>query len=379
MLTTLPLTPAPALPFTLAPTRPSSPAQEWNNAFDLWLASHPSPNTRRAYRKAWDLFFAFTSRSPWQISKSDVARWIEYQRAQHLSPETIQQRMAALSSFYTYVTRIYTSLTPDGREQPLHFFNPVKAVPRPKTSPYNKARYLNVDQARAFLHTIPRYTLQGMRDYALFLTYLATGRRNSEIRTLRYGDIESCPERNEGSLPSSRFGAEGRIWFRWNGKGRQRRDELPQSVWTAILDFLKSSDRLDSISPSDCIFTALNDSARHLPNVQKAAVFGLEFSEDKLLSIQQTASVVCPISATMVNRLLKKYIRLAGLNPQGITVHTLRHTAAMLRKEAGDDLQSISSFLAHSSLAVTQIYLHQVEGRQDTTWLKVEALLGLIT
>ncbi len=271
MLTTLPLTPAPTLPFTLAPTRPISPALEWSNAFDLWLASHPSPNTRRAYRKAWDLFFTLTSRSPWEISKSDVARWIEYQRAQHLSPETIQQRLAALSSFYTYVTQIYTSLTPDGREQPLHFFNPVKAVPRPRTAPYNKARYLNVDQARAFLHAIPRYTLQGMRDYALFLTYLATGRRNSEIRTLRYGDIEACPERSEVSLPSDRFGrglrSESRIWFRWNGKGRQRRDELPQSVWTAILDFLKSSDRLDSISPSDYIFTALNDSARHLPNV----------------------------------------------------------------------------------------------------------------
>jgi len=375
MLTTVPLTPAPALPFTLAPTRPSSPAQDWSSAFDLWLASHPSPNTRRAYSKAWDLFSAFTSKSPWEISKSDVARWIEYQRAQHLSPETIQQRLAALSSFYTYVTQIYTSLTPDGLEQPLHFFNPVKAIPRPRTSPYNKARYLNVDQARAFLHAIPRYTLQGMRDYALFLTYLATGRRNSEIRTLRYGDFEF------EQFPSSRFGRgvrrEGRIWFRWNGKGRQRRDELPQSVWTAILDFLKSSDRLDSISPSDCIFTALNGNARHLPNVQKAAVFGLEFSEAKLLSKQQAASGVCPISAQMVCRLLKKYIRLAGLNPQGITVHTLRHTAAMLRKEAGDDLQSISSFLAHSSLAVTQIYLHQVEGRQDTTWLKVEALLGI--
>jgi site-specific recombinase XerD len=361
--------------------RPSSPAQEWSSAFDLWLASHPSPNTRRAYRKAWDLFFAFTSRSPWEISKSDVARWIEYQRAQHLSPETIQQRLAALSSFYTYVTRIYTSLTPDGREQPLHFFNPVKAVPRPRTSPYNKARYLNVDQARAFLHAIPRYTLQGMRDYALFLTYLATGRRNSEIRSLRYGDIESCPERSEGSLPSLKPGtgvrSNGRIWFRWNGKGRQRRDELPQSVWTAILDFLKSSDRLDSISPSDHIFTALNDSARYLPNVQKAALSSLEFGETKLPSKHQPASDVCPISAQMVCRLLKKYIRLAGLNPQGITVHTLRHTAAMLRKEAGDDLQSISSFLAHSSLTVTQIYLHQVEGRQDTTWLKVEALLGI--
>jgi len=167
---------------------------------------------------------------------------------------------------------------------------------------------------------------------------------------------------------------EGRIWFRWNGKGRQRRDELPQSVWTAILEFLISSDHRDSISPSDYIFTALNDSARYLPNVQRSRTPDLEFGSAKFPSLNRS-----PISAGMVGRLLKKYIHLAGLNPQGMTVHTLRHTAAMLRKEAGDDLQSISSFLAHSSLAVTQIYLHQVEGRQDTTWLKVEALLGLNT
>ena len=79
----------------------------------------------------------------------------------------------------------------------------------------------------------------------------------------------------------------------------------------------------------------------------------------------------------MVGRLLKKYARRAGLEPAGIKVHTLRHTAAMLRKEAGDDLQSISNFLAHSSLATTQIYLHSIEGRQDVTWQKVEVLLGL--
>ncbi len=222
-----------------------------------------------------------------------------------------------------------------------------------------------------------------MRDYALFLTYLATGRRNSEIHTLRYGDIESCPERSEGSLPSTlvlsecegtrrRVMGEGRIWFRWNGKGRQRRDELPQSVWTAILDFLKLSNRLDSISPTEYIFIPLNQNARHLPNVKRKLP-----SPKANFVCRSGAGGEVHLSSGKVCRLLKKYIRLAGLNTQGITVHTLRHTAAMLRKEAGDDLQSISSFLAHSSLTVTQIYLHQVEGRQDTTWLKVEALLGI--
>jgi site-specific recombinase XerD len=167
----------------------------WTQAFDLWLDSRRSENTRRAYFLAWEQFLRFTPKFYWEVSKSDIARWVDDLRSQGLSPETIQQRLAALSSFYTYTNRVYTLVTPDGREQPLHNFNPVQAVPRPKVSHYNKAHYLSVAETRAFLHAIPRDTLQGLRDYALFLAYLATGRRNSEIRLLRWGnfELESLP------------------------------------------------------------------------------------------------------------------------------------------------------------------------------------------
>jgi site-specific recombinase XerD len=82
-----------------------------------------------------------------------------------------------------------------------------------------------------------------------------------------------------------------------------------------------------------------------------------------------------PISAYEVGRRLKRYGRLAGLRIDNLHVHTLRHTAAMLRREAGDDVQEISEFLGHSSLAITQIYLQAVEGRQDTSWSKIADLL----
>ena len=81
----------------------------------------------------------------------------------------------------------------------------------------------------------------------------------------------------------------------------------------------------------------------------------------------------------MVGRLVKKYARRAGLDPNRLTVHTLRHTAAMLRKEAGEGLEDISAFLGHSSLAITQIYLHRLEGQPDHAWQRVADLLGLPT
>jgi site-specific recombinase XerD len=317
----------------------------WTQAYDLWLESRRSPNTRRAYRMAWESFLDSTSKLPWEIGKSDVARWVEGMRTSGLSAATIRQRMAAVSSFYSYTMRVFTVAGAGGREQPLHNFNPVQAVPRPEVTAYAGSRYLSIEETRAFLRAIPRYTVQGKRDYALFLTYLATGRRNSEIRNLKWGDFD-----RKGSVQ----------YFSWKGKRKQRRDEFPAIVWHAVSGFLKAASRLEGITPDDYIFTPLTDRATRLPNVDS-----------------RTWDRNRPLSMREVGRLLNKYARRAGMDPQKVCVHTLRHTAAMLRKQAGDDIESISNFLGHSSLAVTQIYLHQIEGRRDSSWVKVQALLGL--
>ena len=366
------------LPIAGPPPPPS--AHSWDSAFSLWLSSRLSPNTRRAYQKAWDLFLAFANKPPSSIGRLDISAWIDSLRLQSLAPETIRQRLAALSSFYTFTMKTYTTLTPDGREHPLHTFNPANTVPHPKTSPYGKSRYLTPDEARAFLQSIPRHTLQGLRDYALFLAYLATGRRNSEIRLLRFGDLEFHPPLQERSewggagggvnppLQQRTSAGEGRggvIYYRWSGKGKSRRDELPRLAWQAIQRYLISAGRFSTLQPSDYLFTPLNQNASRFPQKSLCALSAPGGSN--------------PLSSRSVDRLVKKYARLAALDPSRITVHTLRHTAAMLRKEAGDDLASISSFLGHSNLSITQIYLHQVSDRPDTTWLKVADLLGLST
>ena len=108
---------------------------------------------------------------------------------QNLSPETIDLRLSALSSFYTYITQTYTHLSPEGVEQPYTTTIPSKQslaqrsilTAKPAASP----------STRRAPSSIPfRAGPQGKRDYALFLAYLATGRRNSEIRSLRWGDFQ---------------------------------------------------------------------------------------------------------------------------------------------------------------------------------------------
>src|SRR5512139_133370 len=103
----------PALTLDLAPSLidpapVEDPAERWSEAYRLWIASRRSTSTRRAYRKAWDSLIVHTAKAPWEISHTDVTTWIEAQTAAGLAPDTINQRLAAVSSFYAYVAHLCT-------------------------------------------------------------------------------------------------------------------------------------------------------------------------------------------------------------------------------------------------------------------------------
>jgi integrase len=55
----------------------------------------------------------------------------------------------------------------------------------------------------------------------------------------------------------------------------------------------------------------------------------------------------------------------------------LRHTAAKLRRDAGQSIEDVSAFLDHSSLAVTTVYLRRLESQADTSWRDVAEAIGL--
>ena len=71
----------------------------------------------------------------------------------------------------------------------------------------------------------------------------------------------------------------------------------------------------------------------------------------------------------------RRYLRAAGLAPTGL--HILRHSAAKLRRDAGASIEAVRSFLDHSSLAVTSIYLRRLEGEADRTWPDVAVAIGV--
>jgi integrase len=72
---------------------------------------------------------------------------------------------------------------------------------------------------------------------------------------------------------------------------------------------------------------------------------------------------------------LRKYLRKADLPLAG--VHIFRHSAAKLRRDAGESIEDVSRFLDHSSLTVTTTYLRRLEGEEDRAWAKVAEAIGV--
>ena len=63
------------------------------------------------------------------------------------------------------------------------------------------------------------------------------------------------------------------------------------------------------------------------------------------------------LTTRSVERLLKKYLAAANLNPK-ISPHALRHSFATHMLDSGADLRSVQELLGHASLSTTQIYTH---------------------
>jgi integrase/recombinase XerC len=301
------------------PTDPSA----WQQALYAFLAEKErrsgSRRTAEGYSRMLQHFFGVVGKTPDQVTSPEVLSWAHGIGLSGRVPSgvTIGARTACLSSFYKFLIRMGTLSS-----------NPCDALERPKIQP-SPARGYTATDVQKILAAIPD-TIAGRRDRAIVLTLVITGRRRSEVINLKAKDISV-----EGD----------RSFYSYRGKGgKLGRRELPRPAFEALLTTLRDANKaLATMEPSESLWQA------------GAGARGVT-------------------SATFYNR-LQKYMVAAGLPPTG--VHILRHTAAKLRRDAGESIESVSQFLDHSSLAVTTVCLRRLEGQTDESWGRVAEALGV--
>jgi site-specific recombinase XerD len=297
----------------------------WERAMYAFLVEKQrrsgSIRTVEGYSRMLQDFFGRVGKAPDKVTVQEVFVWAHGRgvSGKDPSPVTIGARMACLSSFFRFLIRMDIVHT-----------NPCDKLERPRTST-PPARGLSADEVRRLLAAIPE-TPQGLRDRAIILTLVLTGRRRAEVFSLTAGDLSF---------------ENGVCFYSYRGKGgKTGRREFPQPALDALRAALAAFGKdLATMSSTDSLWPS------------PAAMNGEGLR-----------------SATFYGR-FRRYLQKAGLPPAGL--HILRHTAAKLRRDAGESVEDVSRFLDHSSLAVTTTYLRRLEGQEDLGWGKVAEAIGV--
>ncbi|MDE2312141.1 MAG: tyrosine-type recombinase/integrase [Patescibacteria group bacterium] len=165
--------------------------------------------------------------------------------------------------------------------------------------------------------------LQRLRDQAILETLFSTGLRVSELAGLRRDNINL-----------------GRGEFTVRGKGDKLRVVFLSSEAIAVIKKYLAK-RTDNGK-------ALFVSHSQVGNTVDKQIESQTADKDKR-SIGLTAR--------SIQRVIKKYCRLAGIVKK-VSPHTLRHSFATDLLRNGADIRSVQSMLGHASITTTQIYTH---------------------
>jgi site-specific recombinase XerD len=296
-------------------------ASPWDQALYAFLVEKGNRSGSRRTVESYSrmLWHFFKGTTPDQVTPAVVLAYAHGIGLSGKPPSsvTIGARIACLSSYFRFLIRMGMVAA-----------NPCDLVERPRQSPA-PARGYSADEVRRILEVVPD-TVRGRRDRAILLVFVLTGRRRSEVMDLKASDISI---------------EDGTVFYSYRGKGGKRgRRELPRPAWEAIRTTLTDCDKdLATMGPEE--------------------------------SLWQAGAGPKGLSGSMFYARFRKYLAAAGLQPTGL--HILRHSAAKLRRDAGESVESVSAFLDHSSLAVTTTYLRRLEGVEDHSWERVAEAIGI--
>jgi integrase/recombinase XerD len=272
-------------------------------AFLAVSAARLAPRTVEAYRR--DLTAAATAlgKPVGAATTEDVEQYLAGLRAEGLAPTTIARRAAAIRSFFRHQVLVGSRRDNPAAELDL----PRRTRRLPRTLSPGEAERL-VEAARG---TTPR----ALRDHALVELLYGAGLRVSEAVGLERGGIDL----------DNRF-------VRTIGKGdKERVVPIGRQAAEALRRYLAHGrPHLDR---------------RHRPELFLNAQGG-------------------PLTRAGAFLILRKLAGKAGLDPERVHPHLLRHSFATHLLEGGADLRSVQEMLGHADLATTELYTHVSDRRR---------------
>jgi integrase/recombinase XerD len=279
------------------------------DAFLAVLATRRAPRTVEAYRRDLTAFVDWLGTDLAEASTDDIERYLAEGRAAGLSGATLARRLAAIRSYYRHEQLIGAR-----HDNPAAALAPPRRVRRlPRTLSPGEAERL-IDAAAG---TTPR----ALRDQALVELLYGAGLRVSEAVGLdRTGvDLEE------------RF-------VRCVGKGdKERVVPIGRRAAEALRRYLsRGRPYLDR---------------RHRP---------------ELFLNAQGGGLTRAGAFLILRRLAGK----AGLDPEHVHPHLLRHSFATHLLEGGADLRSVQEMLGHADLATTELYTHVSDARRRRVYFE---------
>jgi site-specific recombinase XerD len=229
-------------------------------------------------------------------------------------------RLTALHSFFRYAAF----------EVPTHSaqIQRVLAIPS-KRFTRSLVQFLTRAEVEALLGAPDQRTWSGRRDHAFLLVAVQTGLRVSEMTGLTRDDV----------ILSA--GAHVRVI----GKGRKERcTPLARSTGRVVKAWLREPQR----GTGNVLFPSAKGT--------RLTIHGVQYLLNKH---RMAASKVCP-----------------SLQHKRVTVHRLRHTAAMDLLQAGVDRSVIALWLGHESVETTQIYLEATLAMKEHALAKTRPPYG---
>lgn len=237
-----------------------------------------------------------------EATRQDCEAYIVDLSGRGFASSSLSRRISALKQFYLF---IYS----EGwrKDNPALYLEPPKAQ---KSIPY----FLELDEVEKLLHAAK----EDIRLSAMLEILYASGLRVSELVSLKLNMFEKDPSVPYGFKP----------WVNVIGKGnKQRIAPLNQSALQALTQYLPLRKKSAWLFPS---------------NGAQGYITRQGFAQ--LLKI-------CAINA--------------GLDPERVSPHVLRHSFATHLLDNKMDMRSLQELLGHADIATTQIYTHVAKERLE--------------